>query len=84
MGLFEGIEYEELSVPLDDAFKLVLFSDGVLELIDLPTVKDKELFLLEMVKKGTHNIADISDYLNIEGVEAAPDDIAVFTISRGF
>lgn len=84
VGLFEGIEYEELSVPLDDAFKLVLFSDGVLELIDLPTVKDKELFLLEMVKKGTHNIADISDYLNIEGVEAAPDDIAVFTISRGF
>ena len=84
VGLFEGIEYEELSVPLDEAFKLILFSDGVLELIDLPTVKDKELFLMEMVKKGTHNITEISDYLSIEGMDAAPDDIAVFTISRGF
>ena len=83
VGLFEGIEYEELTVPLNDTFKLILFSDGVLELIDLPTVADKETFLMEMVKKGTHNIRSISEYLGIEGIQAAPDDIAVLTVSRG-
>ena len=84
VGLFEHIEYEQHFVPLEESFKLILFSDGVLELMDLPSVADKELFLMEMVRKGTHNIRSISKYLNIEGVEAAPDDIAVLTISRGF
>lgn len=84
VGLFEGIDYDEVVVPLQESFKLILFSDGVLELIDLPTVAEKELFLMEMVKKGTHNIKAVSEYLNISEIQAAPDDIAVLTISRGF
>ncbi|PIE41588.1 MAG: fused response regulator/phosphatase [Gammaproteobacteria bacterium] len=83
VGLFEGIEYEELTVALKDTFKLVLFSDGVLELIDLPSVADKETFLLEMVKQGTHDVAGISRYLGMEDIQAAPDDIAVLTVSQG-
>lgn len=84
VGLFEGITYEEITVPIGETFKLIMFSDGVLELIELPSVAEKEAFLMEMVKKGTHNIRNISEYLDIEGVEAAPDDIAVLTVSRGF
>ncbi|MCG8671644.1 MAG: SpoIIE family protein phosphatase [Pseudomonadales bacterium] len=83
VGLFEGIEYEEVSMPLEETFRLIMFSDGVLELIDLPSVADKEAFLMEMVKKGTHNIRSISEYLGIEGIKAAPDDIAVLTVTRG-
>lgn len=84
VGLFDGITHEEITVPISETFKLILFSDGVLELIDLPSVADKEAFLMEMAQKGTHNIKSISEYLNIAGVQAAPDDIAVLTVSRGF
>ena len=84
VGLFEGISYEEITVSMGETFKLIMFSDGVLELIELPSVADKETFLMEMVKKGTHNIRNISEYLGIDGVQAAPDDIAVLTVSRGF
>jgi serine phosphatase RsbU (regulator of sigma subunit) len=84
VGLFEGIEYEQVTVPIGDTFKLIMFSDGVLELIQLPSVAEKEGFLMEMVRKGTHTIQTMSEYLGIDRLEAAPDDIAVLTVSRGF
>lgn len=84
VGLFEAISYEELTVHLKETFKLILFSDGVLELIELPSVADKEAFLMEMVEQGIHTVEAISAHLGIAGVQAVPDDIAVLTVSRCF
>ncbi|MDX1692717.1 MAG: fused response regulator/phosphatase [Ketobacteraceae bacterium] len=84
VGLFEGIDYEETVVPVGDTFKLIMFSDGVLELIALPSVAEKEAYLLEMVRQDIHNINGISAYLGLDSIEAAPDDIAVLTVSRGY
>ncbi len=82
VGIFEDAEYEVHYHSLAEGFKVVLFSDGILEVMEQQTVAQKEQFLLEMVRKGTHNMGDILDYLKVTGLESVPDDIAIMTVSQ--
>lgn len=81
VGLFDEATYENQEVELGEAFDLVIFSDGVLELVPAPSVAEKEKHLMAMVEKGIHNIAQLRVHLGLQDLQAVPDDIAIMTVS---
>ena len=81
VGLFEGVSYENQLVELGDEFDLVLFSDGVLEVMPQGSVAEKEAYLMEIVGKGIHNIEQLMDHLDLREKQAVPDDIAILSVS---
>ena len=81
VGLFEGVSYENQQVELGETFDLVLFSDGILEVMADGSVAEKERRLMEIVGKGIHNISDLRDHLDLHDKQAVPDDIAIMTVS---
>ena len=66
---------------MGDEFDLVVFSDGVLEVMPQQSVAEKEQYLMEIVSKGIHNIGQLLDHLDLRDKDAIPDDIALMTVS---
>ncbi len=81
VGLFDEPEWEVYEVPLDEPFNLILFSDGILEVIREKGLDEKERRLLEVVSGGRHTIAALSDALNLEEITELPDDIAILSVT---
>ncbi|MAL99349.1 PP2C family protein-serine/threonine phosphatase [Hydrocarboniclastica marina] len=83
VGLFAEPQWEIIQVPLPDPFSLVLFSDGILEVIEAKTLDEKERFLLELVSSGRQTIASLSAALGLDEISELPDDIAIVTVTDG-
>lgn len=81
VGLFESPEWEVYEVPLEKPFNLILFSDGILEVIKAKSLDEKEKTLLELVSGGSHTIASLSDALNLDEITELPDDIAIVSVT---
>ncbi|OLF83422.1 hypothetical protein AWH63_21630 [Marinobacter sp. C18] len=81
VGLFETPEWEVYEVPLDKPFHLILFSDGILEVIKAKSLDEKEKTLLELVSGGSHTIASLGDALNLDEITELPDDIAIVSVT---
>lgn len=83
VGLFEKPEWEIYRVSLPQPFSLVLFSDGILEVIDAKGLDEKENRLLELVSGGRQTIASLSTALGLDDISEFPDDIAIMTVTDG-
>lgn len=81
VGLFDEPEWEVYEVPLDEPFNLILFSDGILEVIREKGLDEKERRLLEVVSGGRHTIGALSEALNLEEITELPDDIAILSVT---
>ncbi|HIG44469.1 MAG: fused response regulator/phosphatase [bacterium] len=81
LGMCET-EYECSEVKIEENFNLVMFSDGVLEIIDQDTIRDKETELLSLVQCGKTDIDALVKHLGLDRQMDVPDDIAVFTVAR--
>lgn len=81
VGLFEEVVYENQEVMIGEDFHLVIFSDGVLEVMPQQSVAEKEQHLMEIVSNGIHNIGQLLDHLDLRSKDAVPDDIALMTVS---
>lgn len=81
VGLFEDPTWEVYEIPLPRDFTLVAFSDGILEVVDAPNLDGKEARLLELVSKGAHTIASLSEALDLDEINELPDDIAIVTVT---
>ncbi|MDY6841027.1 MAG: SpoIIE family protein phosphatase [Pseudomonadota bacterium] len=81
VGLFEAPEWEVYEVSLSKPFHLILFSDGVLEVIDEKGLDEKERILLELISGGRHTIASLGEALNLDLVTELPDDIAIVSVT---
>ncbi|MDK1024267.1 MAG: SpoIIE family protein phosphatase [Gammaproteobacteria bacterium] len=82
LGLYENPSYETNVLELPSQFTLVMFSDGIFDVMQQQTLKAKEDFLLGLVEDGTCTVGSLSDHLGLGVVKDAPDDIALFTIAR--
>ncbi|GEM_PF-744229 len=74
--------YESFEVKLPDCFELVLFSDGVLEILPQMSIKEKEDHLLSMVTDGSSQLDILVTQLGLDDATDIPDDIAIFTLAR--
>ncbi|WP_369857968.1 SpoIIE family protein phosphatase [Candidatus Thalassolituus haligoni] len=85
VGLFREAEYKTMRLELPDAFRLLLFSDGVLEIIPAASLTEKEASLLDMVKGQQGDLDGLTSVLELETEQAleVPDDIAMVSIGRG-
>lgn len=81
VGLFESPQWEVFEVALDKPFHLILFSDGVLEVIQQKSLEEKERRLLEVVSGGRHTVASISEALNLDEITELPDDIGIVMVT---
>lgn len=81
VGLFESPEWEVYEVPLEQPFRLILFSDGILEVIRAKSLDEKERTLLELVSGGRHTIAALNQALSLDAITELPDDIAIVSVT---
>lgn len=83
VGLFPEAHYQEYTMSLESNFSLLMFSDGILEIMPESTLNDKEEALLAMAIESRGDINSIAEALGIPYRDEVPDDIAMVSVSRG-
>jgi phosphoserine phosphatase RsbU/P len=81
IGLLEEAEYFEEKIILKDNFSLTLFSDGILETMNMASMSDKESYLLKVVADNKGEFEGIKNSLGLNSISNVPDDIAVMNVS---
>jgi phosphoserine phosphatase RsbU/P len=87
LGLYSEPVYQVHHVDLPENYSIVMFSDGVFEILPQGTLEAKEEHLLSVVKcqQSGENLAGmvngLVDDLGVLSASAIPDDIAVFTVA---
>ena len=79
---FEQTSYQEVVLDLPNKFRFMMFSDGILEVIDQPSLVDKERYLLDQSVDLKADEESIFNQLNVDTVKQYPDDIALLVIDR--
>lgn len=82
LGIYDTATYPCREVELPATFELVMFSDGVFEIMPEASLSDKESRLLALVESADGNIETLADQLGLGEVKEVPDDIAVFTVAK--
>lgn len=82
IGLFEEPSYVENNIELPGEFRLALFSDGVLEVLDRTTLAEKEAYLLEKAPDFRSDTESVLRTLGIDSDQQYPDDIAVLIVDK--
>ena len=79
LGLFEEVTYETRTLDLPNVYAMIMFSDGVFEIMPQETLKDKEEHLLSLVKCGNKSVEALADSLNV--LQPKQDDVAILTVA---
>ncbi|ASP39738.1 fused response regulator/phosphatase [Bacterioplanes sanyensis] len=82
VGLFEGAKYQNYRMKLPEPFTLWMFSDGILEIIDQPTLNDKEAQLLSLAVSAEGSPERLINSLGLQVDAEVPDDIAMLAVNR--
>lgn len=83
LGLFPDAHWQVYQTQLTEPFSLVVFSDGVLEILPPTDLIAKEAMLLEMVSEAGGEMDQIYARFKLDSRLEAPDDIAVLTVNAG-
>ncbi|WP_320820081.1 SpoIIE family protein phosphatase [Thalassolituus sp.] len=83
VGLFPEAEYLDYEMVLPENFNLLLFSDGILEIMKESSLNDKEASLLRLTSASKGGLEQLSNLLGLNEDLEVPDDIAMASISRG-
>jgi len=82
LGLFAEPHYLSYEVALPSNYCIVMFSDGVFEILPETSLEEKETRLLSLVSSNREAGLDaLVDDLGVLTARAIPDDIAVFTVA---
>ncbi|MBT8138509.1 MAG: fused response regulator/phosphatase [Gammaproteobacteria bacterium] len=82
VGLFEDVEYEETSLELPDEFRLMLFTDGILEVLSEPSLAAKEKHLLTHSPPMRAEPGSVLEHYAVDASQKYPDDIAVLLVDK--
>lgn len=78
IGMIESAEYSSEQIQLPDAFRLNIFSDGALELLDHTTLDEKVEYLMTL--NTEQSIRQFFDHA--KNLEELPDDISILSIGK--
>ena len=70
-------------MTLPENFSLLMFSDGILEIMPESTLNEKEDALLATAIESQGNIERLAEALGVRAGAEVPDDIAMVSIARG-
>ena len=82
LGIYDTATYSSRQVQLPASFELVMFSDGVFEIMPEASLSVKESRLLKLVESANGNLERLAEKLGLGEVTEVPDDIAVFTVAK--
>lgn len=82
VGLFDETNYKEIAVDLPDKFRIVMFSDGILEVLEQESLAKKEAFLLSEAPKMKADIESVFNDFNVDDEQQYPDDIALLIVDK--
>ncbi|MCX4029036.1 response regulator [Endozoicomonas sp. SM1973] len=82
VGLFDDATYNDFTMELPEKFALITFSDGIIEVLPHAKLKDKEEYLLSVIRGGAITVEALIEALELEQLKDAPDDIAVLVLAR--
>jgi len=83
VGLFEHAKWAVSQIRLPKgAYSLLLFSDGILELIEEKELMAKEDLLLNIVEESQGHVDSIIEGLGVKNIAELPDDVAVLSIRK--
>jgi sigma-B regulation protein RsbU (phosphoserine phosphatase) len=82
LGLFADAEYESVRVELSDVSQLVMFSDGVLEVMEDDSLAAKEAHLLKSAASGRPDLDTLWKRLDLTREIELPDDIACLIVEK--
>ncbi|WNO11694.1 fused response regulator/phosphatase [Teredinibacter sp. KSP-S5-2] len=80
IGIFKDASWQVQSVQLSKDFSIVVFSDGVLEVLPNMGLIEKEAYLQQVMSECSGDIGSIFEALGINEMDTAPDDIAVLKL----
>ena len=80
VGIFEDAKWEVNEIQLPEIFSLIVFSDGILEILPPEDLIEKENYLLNTVKDNTDSVESILKAFGIHTLNSVPDDIAILKI----
>lgn len=83
VGIFDGATWTVYEDQLPEGASLVVFSDGILEILPPKDLIAKEQCLLDLLKHSSGQMQSVAEQLNLDGLQDAPDDIAVLTLNLG-
>lgn len=81
VGIFKDATWQVFHATLPEKFSLMVFSDGVLEVLPAPDLIGKEQCLLDLMKNNSGDLASIWSSLGLDKLKDMPDDIAVLTLN---
>lgn len=80
VGIFEDAQWDVNNIQLPEKFSLIVFSDGILEILPPEDLIEKENYLLNTVKDNTDSVESILKAFGIDNLDSVPDDIAILKI----
>lgn len=82
VGLFDFAEYQTESLELPESFTMTMISDGILETLPQPTLRDKLAHLAEVVSSDDGTIESLIQHLGLDRPLDLPDDVTVLRLRR--
>lgn len=84
LGIFEDAEWKinVIHLPVSQPYSLIIFSDGILEVLPPQQLIDKERYLKDQLATHSGDINLLCETLNITEMDTAPDDIAILKIDN--
>jgi sigma-B regulation protein RsbU (phosphoserine phosphatase) len=82
LGLVPSPGYECRELTLPKIFTIVMFSDGVLEILPQAGLQAKEKHLISLVNYTQGKVESLAEKLGLIDLVDIPDDIALFTVTK--
>ena len=82
LGLFPNQEWPQFEVDFPSEASLLVFSDGILEVMPPKDLLEKEDYLLKLLSNSSGGMKNVCDALHLSEIDEAPDDIAILSIVR--
>jgi sigma-B regulation protein RsbU (phosphoserine phosphatase) len=82
VGIMPTASFEEFESKMSPDGRLVIFSDGILEILNLAELPEKESRLLELVKNKGNSVTELFDELKISELASLPDDVTCLLLKR--
>ncbi|QEY58773.1 serine/threonine-protein phosphatase [Pseudomonas sp. C27(2019)] len=82
VGLFEQAIFNDLQMPLPEAFSLSFFSDGIFDVLPHDNLVSSEAALPALIRTAQGNYTQMVKQLGLANCSNMPDDIAVLVLSR--
>lgn len=80
IGIMKQATYQRHNLHLNAKMRLMMFSDGIMEMLPEKTNDAKEKLLLSMVAEGNSTIEFFIQKLGLGNTKSLPDDVTILTL----